>query len=74
MPPILADDASECFLERGLLSALDIGAQRVVDQGVIVTAAGTLHHIPEIIQNAGVEADGNVFLAGRILGTGPRYP
>ena len=69
----LADHPPQRFLEGGLLRALDIGAQRIVDQCLIVAAAGALHQVSKIVQDVGVQADRDALLAGSGT-TGPRFP
>src|ERR1019366_8347725 len=57
-PQFLADDSSDCRLQR-FASTCDVLKERIVDQRLIVAAAGVVHLLAEPIQNAIVEADGH---------------
>lgn len=64
-PQFHAEHSLECFLERGLSGVPDKDSQRIVAQSLMVAAIGTVHEVPAIIQNIGVQADSNPLLAGR---------
>ena len=67
-PQFLADYTPQRFLDRRFLPSLEIGAQRIVDQGLIVAAPCMVDGVPEIFQNVSVQADRSMLT---IKGRGP---
>src|ERR1035441_9420353 len=57
-PQLLPDDSADCRFQ-WFASTCDVLQERIIDQCLIVTAAGVVHLFAEPIQNAIVEADGH---------------
>src|SRR5208283_1395730 len=62
VPEFLADDAAKRGFQR-LLGAANVLPKGVVDQALIVAAAGPVHLLPKPVENVVIKPDGNSSLA-----------
>src|SRR6516165_7922308 len=62
---LLANHLPQRLFQCGPPLALDEGAERAIDQRLVVTTASAVHCVVEVLQNVLVQANGDAFLARR---------